>query len=207
MRGAGIFLPHILFVLYPGFMIDSHCHLADPKFEKDLAQVISRATKAGVGTMVTIADSLPEAKRCIEIAEEFPNVFAAVGIHPHNAKQWKEGSLDELKKLATSSKRVRAIGEIGLDYHYMNSPKEVQISVFRDQLKLANDLKMPAVVHCRDAVEDVWKIVSELKPKKLVLHCCTEKWSDPASSADYPSRRGRAATEALAKVGESRSSF
>jgi len=99
-------------------------------------------------------------------------------VHPHNAKNWKEGIREELKKLAQSSPRVRAIGEIGLDFHYMNSPKDVQIQVFRDQLHLAQELKLPIIVHCREAVEDVWQIVSELKPKKLVLHCCTEKWTD-----------------------------
>lgn len=159
-------------------MIDSHCHLADPKFEADLSEVIARAKNAGVEKMVAIADDLEEARRCIEIAEKHPEIFATVGVHPHNAKNWKEGIREELKKLAQSSPRVRAIGEIGLDFHYMNSPKDVQIQVFRDQLHLAQELKLPIIVHCREAVEDVWQIVSELKPKKLVLHCCTEKWTD-----------------------------
>lgn len=177
-------------------MIDSHCHLADAKFEADLSDVIARAKKAGVEKMITIADSIEEAKRCIEIAEKHSEVFASVGVHPHNAKDWAEGDIDLLKNLAQSSPRVRAIGEIGLDYHYMHSPKDVQIAVFREQLELAKDLDLPVVVHCRSApnqsklgsgqaVEDVWRMVSELQPKKMVLHCCTEKWNDPASSADY----------------------
>lgn len=163
-------------------MIDSHCHLADKQFDADRAEVIARANAAGVLQMVTIADTLDEAKKCIAIAEEFPDVFATVGVHPHVSRDWGPGTraLDELMTLAKSSKKVKAIGEIGLDYHYDLSPREIQRKVFQEQLLIAQELKFPVVVHCREAVEDVWKIVDQAKPTKLVLHCCTEKWSDVA---------------------------
>jgi len=159
-------------------MIDSHCHLADAKFADDLSDVIQRAVKNGVDSMVTIADTLEEAEKCIAIAEKYDQIFATVGVHPHEAKSWKKDDDNRLRSLAQSSKKVKAVGEIGLDYHYDFSPRDTQREVFAAQLRLAKELQMPVVVHCRGAVEDVWKIVSEEKPTSLVLHCCTEKWED-----------------------------
>lgn len=169
-----------VFFVYARSMIDSHCHLADKQFDADRAEVIERAKNAGVLQMVTIADTLEEAKKCIAIAEEYPDIFATVGVHPHVSKGWGLGTRDELISLTKSSKKVRAIGEIGLDYHYDLSPRDVQRNVFQEQLVIARELALPVVVHCREAVEDVWKIVDEVKPEKLVLHCCTEKRSDVA---------------------------
>ena len=159
-------------------MIDSHCHLADAKFASDLSDVIARAHANGVDRMVTIADTLEEAEQCIAIAEKYNQVFATVGVHPHEAKRWKRGDDERLRSLVRSSKKVTAVGEIGLDYHYDFSPRDTQREVFATQLRLAKELQMPVVVHCREAVEDLWKIVSEEKPASLVLHCCTEKWED-----------------------------
>lgn len=161
-------------------MIDSHCHLADKKFADDLASVLERARDAGVSSLVTIGDSLPESEACVRIATEFPNVFCAIGVHPHHAKEWKDGDGERLRALAASSKKVRAIGEIGLDYHYDFSPREIQRRVFASQLTVAKDLKLPVVVHCREAIEDVRAIVAEIRLPKIVLHCCTERWADVA---------------------------
>ncbi|OGJ56797.1 hypothetical protein A2635_04375 [Candidatus Peribacteria bacterium RIFCSPHIGHO2_01_FULL_51_9] len=159
-------------------MIDSHCHLADTKFESDLGEVLARAEEVGVEKMMAIADTLEEAERCIAISEKYPQVFCTVGVHPHEAKRWGVGSWESMWELVRSSKRVKAIGEIGLDYHYDHSPRPVQQEVFREQLKLANELHLPVVVHCRNAIEDVWSIVDEMRPEKLVLHCCTEVFED-----------------------------
>ncbi|OGJ56102.1 hypothetical protein A2706_02150 [Candidatus Peribacteria bacterium RIFCSPHIGHO2_01_FULL_51_35] len=159
-------------------MIDSHCHLADAKFAADLPDVIARATKNGVDRMVTIADTLEEAEKCIAIAEKHPQIFATVGVHPHEAKSWKQGDDDRLRLLVQSSKKVKAVGEIGLDYHYDFSPRDTQREVFALQLKIAKEIKKPAVIHCREAVEDLWMIIEKEKPASLVLHCCTEKWED-----------------------------
>jgi TatD DNase family protein len=159
-------------------MIDSHCHLADPKFSSDLEEVISRAGHAGIGRMVTISDSLDEAKICVDIAEKFDQVFCTIGVHPHNAKDWDDQSASLVRTLVASSKKVVAIGEIGLDYHYMNSPKEDQLRVFREQIEIAKELGLPIVVHNRESIEDMMPIIRELRPKSLVLHCNTEKWED-----------------------------
>ena len=158
-------------------MIDSHCHLADKKFHADVAEVIARAKAAGVSQMITIADSLSEAEQCVAIAEHFPDVCCTVGVHPHNAKDWKTADTETLRILVASSKKVKAIGEIGLDYHYNFSPAEAQKKAFEDQLNVAEELKLPVVIHNRESIEDL-KAILKNHPVKFVLHCCTEKWSD-----------------------------
>lgn len=159
-------------------MIDSHCHLADKQFAHDLDAVIERAGAAGVWRMVTIADSLEESEKCVVLAEKYEHIFCSVGVHPHRAKEWGADSSERLRELVRSSGRVRALGEMGLDYHYDFSPRDVQREVFQEQLELAKEWQMPAVVHCRESVEDVWTIVDTVRPEKLVLHCCTERWED-----------------------------
>jgi TatD DNase family protein len=163
-------------------MIDSHCHLADPKFSSDLEEVIARANAQGIDRMVTIADSLDEGGLCLDIAEKYDQVFCTIGVHPHNASGWVaggRGSGERLKKLLNNPKVV-AVGEIGLDYHYMNSPKEDQIIAFRDQIEIAKELGLPIVVHNRESIEDMMSIIRELRPAKLVLHCNTERWEECA---------------------------
>lgn len=159
-------------------MIDSHCHLADQKFSGDLDAVLDRARAAGIERVVTIGDSVPESEVCVRIAERFPNVFCTVGVHPHCAKDWKPGDEERLRTLAAASPKVRAVGEIGLDFHYDFSPRDAQREAFRAQLFLAAELDMPVVVHCRDAIADVRAIIAGTPPRKLVLHCCTEAWDD-----------------------------
>jgi TatD DNase family protein len=164
-------------------MIDSHCHLADAQFA-DLEAVLERAKAAGVEHVISIADTLAEAERCIRIAEAHPQLFATVGIHPHTAKEWQEGDDERIRTLVASSPKVKAIGEIGLDYHYDHSPRDIQRDVFGTQLLLAKELNLPAVIHCREAVEDVRKIIEEVRPIKAVIHCCTEVWADVAPLVD-----------------------
>lgn len=170
-------------------MIDSHCHLADRKFQKDLSEVIMRAQAEGVSRMVTIADDLDEAERCRDIAQKYDHIFYTVGVHPHAAREWKmdpstsSGGKRKIMEFSMDPNMV-AVGEIGLDYHYMNSPKEDQIRAFRDQISIAQELNMPIVVHNRESFEDLLTIIDELKPEKMVLHCCTEKWEDAAQILD-----------------------
>ena len=165
-------------VVYRSRMIDSHCHLADAQFEGDLLDVIARAKEAGVEQMVTIADSLEEAEKCLQIAEQYDQIFCTVGVHPHHAKDWRPGDGEKIKKMLQTSKKARAVGEIGLDYHYDHSPRGTQRAVFLEQLTIAKELGLPSVVHCREAVKDIRTIVEEVEPLQLVLHCCTEKWED-----------------------------
>jgi TatD DNase family protein len=130
--------------------------------------------------MITIADSVLESRKCLELAEKFDQLFCTVGVHPHHAKDWKSTDIESLRSLVASSPKVRAIGEIGLDYHYDFSPREVQRHVFAEQLSLAAELKLSAVVHCREAIADVKAALMGMDLTKVVLHCCTEKWKDVA---------------------------
>lgn len=159
-------------------MIDSHCHLAAPQFSDDLDAVLARAKIAGVERMICIGDTTEESERGRKLAEKYEQIFCTVGLHPHQTNNCSADTLTILKSLARCSKKVRAIGEIGLDYHYDFSPRDIQQSVFREQLQLAKELELPAVIHCREAVEDVWTIVDDIKPPSIVLHCCTEQWED-----------------------------
>ncbi|MBI1934114.1 TatD family hydrolase, partial [Candidatus Peregrinibacteria bacterium] len=170
-------------------MIDSHCHLTDERFTDDLDAVLQRAAAAWTAWMVTIADSVAESKKCIATAQKYEQIFCSVGVHPHKAKEWTTTSAQSLRDHATSSQKVVAVGEIGLDYHHVKplqghvasydfSPRDVQRRVFQEQLELAKELHIPVVVHCREAVEDVWSMVDVARPEKLVMHCCTERWED-----------------------------
>ena len=158
-----------------GPMVDSHCHLADKAFDADRDAVIARAFGAGLTAMVAVADSLEEAGKCRVIAEKHDRVFFTAGVHPHHAKEWADGDADRLKALLGGAK---AVGEIGLDYHYDFSPRETQKKIFREQLALAKELELPAVVHCREAIADVRAIVEDVGAGPFVLHCCAEKWTD-----------------------------
>ncbi|MCB9808295.1 TatD family hydrolase [Candidatus Peribacteria bacterium] len=159
-------------------MIDSHCHLADRKFAADLSGVISQANAAGVTHMVTIADDVSEAEKCRQLAEKYDQLFYTVGVHPHAAKEWNvEHGKSKVLECAQDKKMV-AVGEIGLDYHYMNSPKDDQIRAFYDQIVIAQELNFPIVVHNRESFEDLLSIIDELKPTAMVLHCCTEEWAN-----------------------------
>jgi len=159
-------------------MIDTHCHITDRTFVADLPRVIARAEGCGVERVVIIADSMEEAQACVLLAEAYPRIFCAIGVHPHHAKNWREDDAGRLRALSASSQKVCAIGEIGLDYHYDFSPRAAQRDVFLTQLALAKELGLPAVVHCREAIEDLRAIIHEVQPHKLVLHCCTERWED-----------------------------
>jgi len=130
--------------------------------------------------MITIADSIPESRKCLELTQQFAHVFCTVGVHPHHAKDWQDADADMLRSLVASSPKVCAIGEIGLDYHYNFSPKEAQQQVFAAQLSLASELQLPSVVHCREAIADVRAALKGMDMTKVVLHCCTEEWEDVA---------------------------
>lgn len=164
--------------MLPLLMIDSHCHLADAKFDADLEAIIARAITAGVDRMICIGDTMEESEKCLSIAKNYEQVFCTIGLHPHCATQWITQNTESIKKMIHSSPKAVAVGEIGLDYHYMHSPEDVQKDVFRQQLIIAKELAKPAVVHCRDAVADIKTIISEVQPPRVVIHCCSEKWDD-----------------------------
>src|SRR5260370_14178926 len=157
-------------------VVDTHCHLADAKFRDDVEAVIERAVAAGVSQMISVGAIGPiESDRLtIEIAERHENIFAAVGVHPHDAKDCSPERIAQLRELA-ASKKVVAIGESGLDFHYMHSPRDAQEASLRAHLMLANETDLPIVIHCRDAEERIVEIVREvgIPARGGVIHCFT----------------------------------
>ncbi len=155
-------------------LVDSHCHLDDPKFAADLDAVIERAVAAGVSRMLSIGtgDGPPELDRSVRVAERYKQVFAAVGVHPHDAAKATPRSFDDLRAL-TANARVLAFGEIGLDYHYDFSPREIQKQVFIEQLRLAADLGLPVIIHTREAWEDTMELLRQYWRGPGIMHCFT----------------------------------
>jgi TatD DNase family protein len=136
-------------------LVDSHCHLDDPQFDSDREAVIDRALAAGVELMMAIGagSGPPDLEAGIRLAEAHASIYATVGVHPHDASKAEEGTWRRLAELLSHPK-VLAIGEIGLDYYYDNSPREQQRAVFAEQLRIARDAGKPVVIHTRDAWED-----------------------------------------------------
>lgn len=150
--------------------IDTHAHLYYDDLKNQLDSVIKRATEASVNQIICVGTDLVSSRTSISIAEKYKGVFATAGVHPHDAKDAPDDYLDILKDLLTHPKVV-AVGEMGLDYFRNLSPPECQNDIFRSQLKLANKLGMPAVIHNRDADEDLLTTVENIRPYKAVLHC------------------------------------
>jgi TatD DNase family protein len=155
-------------------LIDSHCHLDDPRFAGDLEAVLDRAAAAGVTNILTIGtgDGPPEVDRAVRIAERFEPVFASIGVHPHDAAKVNAQTYFDLRALASHTKVV-AFGEIGLDYHYDFSPREVQREVFVEQLKLAAEVDLPVTIHTREAWDDTLAILREHWRGDGIMHCFT----------------------------------
>src|SRR3954454_5197790 len=157
--------------------IDSHCHIDGPEYDTDRDEVISRARDAGVETMLNVGTGDPHSgafERAVELAEKHRDIYAAIGVHPHDAKLFDVRAEQRLTSLAQQSLRVVAWGEIGLDYHYDHSPREVQRDVFRKQLKIAREVDLPVVIHSREADDDTLEILqAELAgyDRAGVLHC------------------------------------
>lgn len=131
-------------------MVDAHAHLEDPRLTDDLDAVIARAHAAGVIAIVTAGGDLESSARAVRLAETYPAVYAAVGYHPHEASRFQPGGLDQLRAWCAHPKVV-AVGEIGLDFYYDRSPREVQRRVLEAHLGLASEVGLPVVVHCREA--------------------------------------------------------
>lgn len=153
------------------FLIDVHAHLQDAKFAGEEQQIVENALKAGVKRIINAATCLETSLRAIELAKQFSCCRATVGIHPHDASSFKPDSIAALRSLATQP-GVVAIGEIGLDFHYDFSPRDVQEKVFRELWLLAAELRMPAVIHIREAFDLFFPVIAELPPlQKVLLHC------------------------------------
>jgi TatD DNase family protein len=159
-------------------MIDSHCHIADETFSADLADVIERARQAGLeGAMVILeAGNGQEEKQAQRAHELWQDIRVAIGVHPHQSNQYEGNALGASAAVREQLKRTpyaRAVGEIGLDYHYDYSPRQVQQAVFRTQLRLARELKLPVVIHSRDADNDTIDALKTTGAGEVrgVMHC------------------------------------
>lgn len=158
-------------------LFDTHTHLDNEAFDEDRDEVIMRAYEQGVTRMVNIGFNRETIPTTMALAEKYPFIYAAVGWHPVDAITMKKEDIDWIAKL-TEHEKVVAIGEIGLDYHWDTSPKDVQQRVFREQIGLARELKMPIVIHNRDAHEDVIRILREEKAKEVggIMHSFSGSW-------------------------------
>jgi TatD DNase family protein len=153
-------------------IVDSHCHLDDEKYAEDRDAVIARALAAGVKAMLAIGtgEGPPDLEAAIRLAEKYPFIYATVGVHPHDAVRATEGTFAKLTELAAHPKVV-AIGEIGLDYYYDYSPRDVQRSVFIRQLEIATRAGKPVAIHTRDAWQETVQILRESSSGKGIMHC------------------------------------
>ena len=153
-------------------LIDSHAHLEMPDFKKDLEAVIQRANESGVEYIFTVGTEKRDWKRALEIADSHPSVYAILGVHPHNAKEIDEYTYPMLKELCKNEK-VKAYGEIGLDFFRNLSPRDIQLRRFREQIDLAKELKLPIVVHDREAHEQTLEILKSEKAEECggIIHC------------------------------------
>ena len=152
-------------------IVDTHAHLQWASFDKDREEVISRAIEAGVKCIVNIGFDVVGSRNGVELAAKHEELYATVGIHPHNASQFDRNVLDELRRLAEHPKVV-AVGEIGLDYYRNLSPRTAQQRAFEAQLSLAEQLKLPVVIHDRDAHNDTLKILAKFKGRlNGIMHC------------------------------------
>lgn len=158
---------------YDGAMfVDTHTHLDDARYSHDRDAVMARARAAGVEAFVTIGCDLSSSLAAVALADQYDSVYAAIGVHPHEVRHIADGWYDELLRLARH-KKVVAYGEIGLDYHYNHSSPKEQRDRFREQVQLARELKLPVIIHTREAQEDTIAILREEQASEVggVFHC------------------------------------
>jgi TatD DNase family protein len=151
-------------------LIDTHCHIDFSDYDQDRDDVILRAQEQGVTHIINIGSNLRGSVASVELAGRYPNVYAVVGCHPHDAKDFSAADVAQIRSLAAAP-RVVAIGEIGLDYYRTLSPQDLQQNLFRTFIRMARELDLPVVIHTRQASDDTLRIVREEKLSKAVVHC------------------------------------
>ena len=159
-------------------LVDSHCHIDGEAFDEDRDEVVQRARELGVGTMLTIGTGDPHSddfRKAVSVAEAYEDVYASVGVHPHDAKLYDDLAEAHLIELVKSSNKVIAWGEIGLDFYYDHSPRDVQFDVFRRQIRTAGELGLPIIIHSRDANDETVQVLREecgtQQFKGGIMHC------------------------------------
>jgi TatD DNase family protein len=157
--------------------VDSHAHIDGEEFDADRSEVVARARAAGVRAILNVGTGDPHGgnfERAVAVAEELEGVYAAAGVHPHDARLYTDAAERRLTDVLLGSERIVALGETGLDYHYDNSPRDVQREVFARQLRLATKLGLPVIIHSREADEETVEILRaeyEGAPRGGVMHC------------------------------------
>ena len=157
--------------------VDSHAHIDGPEFDADRDELIERAHAAGVTTILNVGTGDPHTgvfERAIEVGRKYPSVYTAIGTHPHDARFYDDAAEQKTKALVSSGERVVAWGEIGLDFHYDNSPRDVQIEVFKRQLRAARECDVPVIIHTREAEPETIEILKndyDGSTRKGVFHC------------------------------------
>jgi TatD DNase family protein len=154
-------------------IIDTHCHFNHQRFADDIPDCIERAYAADVKQMIVIGYNAPSSAEAVRLAEQYaPDVFAVVGVHPHDSKDWDEATAQKLREW-TSHPRVVAIGEIGLDFHYDFSPRDAQERAFRAQMAIAHEVGLPVIIHCREAYPETLQVLEQENVTNIggVMHC------------------------------------
>jgi TatD DNase family protein len=153
-------------------LIDTHCHLTFKQLASDIDAVVARSIDAGVTSWITVGTDPGHNQKVIELARKYDNMYATVGVHPHDAKEVTGQAIRQLHTLA-QNKKVVAIGETGLDFHYDHSPRDKQAEVFTSHLQLAGELALPVIIHSREAFDETMKILQQSGPdlEKVVFHC------------------------------------
>jgi TatD DNase family protein len=166
-------------------LIDTHAHLDMPEFDGDRNEVVKRAREGGIDYIITVGIDLDSCRSALQLADEFAFVYAIVGMHPHNAKDVDDKSYDILREYARHEK-VRGLGEMGLDFFRNHSPREVQLRRFREQVALAREVKLPVVIHDRDAHRETLAILKEEKASDVggVIHCFSGDYAMASACMD-----------------------
>ncbi len=167
-------------------MIDTHCHLDFPDYNDDRAAVLSAAREAGITKMVNIGCDLKSSQASVDLANQHPEIYAAIGFHPHDARNYDDRMEQQLREMANNFKVV-AIGEVGLDFYRDRSPRDVQRTVFVRQMHLARELGLPLIIHIRDAYEEALDmlIAEKAYESNVVLHCFSGTVKDARRALDY----------------------
>ncbi len=164
-------------------LFDTHAHYDDEQFDPDRDELLSAMPENGIGLIVNAASNLPSSEKGLALADRYPFVYAAVGVHPHDSKQMDGDTAPRLEKLLSHPKAV-AVGEIGLDYHYDHSPRDVQQRRFREQLELARHVKKPVIIHEREAPRDTLDILRDYPDVTGVFHCYSGSWETAKTLLD-----------------------
>jgi len=167
-------------------LFDTHAHMDDHAFDADRAELLAALPEQGIGLVLNPGCSLESSRNVDKLTREYDYIYGAVGSHPDVADEVSEAVLEEYRMLCKQNPKIKAIGEIGLDYHYEDIPREIQKQAFRMQMELARELDLPVIVHERDAHEDGMKIVEEFPEVRGVFHC----YSGSAEMAKWLVSRG-----------------